>query len=414
MERSMTMKEKYKFNIINDIIINKLSKHQAKNKLNLTIRRINQLIQIFNREGKVGFIHKSRNKISNKTTNFEIKIKIINLYKTKYYNFNFQHFHEKLNNEEKIKISYSTLYTILIKEKITSPKRHKNKKNNLHPTRNRRTNFGELIQMDASNHHWFGKDKPKAFLHAAIDDATGNIVGLWFDHQETLDGYYNVFYQILTKYGIPKTFYTDNRTVFGYKKQIDAGKIKTENDTYTQYQKSCNDLGVEIIRTSIPQAKGRIERLFGTLQSRLISELRLNKIKNLEEANQFLKIYISIFNKQFALPIDNNKSAMIKAPNQEEINIYLSRFSKRKTDSGSTITYYGKKYFPYKNSKVQYIQPRTDVIVLKSFINELYLSYNHQIYELKEIAPKPIIKEELIKTKKVYIPNKNHPWRYGY
>ncbi len=112
----MTMKEKYKFNIINDIIINKLSKHQAKNKLNLTIRRINQLIQIFNREGKVGFIHKSRNKISNKTTNFEIKIKIINLYKTKYYNFNFQHFHEKLNNEEKIKISYSTLYTILIAE----------------------------------------------------------------------------------------------------------------------------------------------------------------------------------------------------------------------------------------------------------------------------------------------------------
>ncbi len=80
----MTMKEKYKFNIINDIIINKLSKHQAKNKLNLTIRRINQLIQIFNREGKVGFIHKSRNKISIKTTNFEIKIKIINLYKTKY------------------------------------------------------------------------------------------------------------------------------------------------------------------------------------------------------------------------------------------------------------------------------------------------------------------------------------------
>ncbi len=105
---------------------------------------------------------------------------------------------------------------------------------------------------------------------------------------------------------------------------------------------------------------------------------------------------------------------MIKAPTSEEINIYLSRFSKRKTDSGSTITYYGKKYFPYKNNKIQYIQPRTDVIVLKSFINELYLSYNHQIYQLKEIALKPIIKDNLIKTKKVYIPNKNHPWRYRY
>ncbi len=225
-------------------------------------------------KGKISFIHKSRNKISNKATNIEIKIKIINLYKIKYYNFNFQHFHEKLINEEK----------------ITSPKRHKNKKNNLHPTRNRRTNFGELIQMNVSNHHWFDNDKPKAFLHAAIDDATGNIV----DHQETWDGYDNVFYQILTKYGIPKTFYTDNRTVFGYKKKIDAGKISTENDTYTQFQKCCNDLGVEIIRTSIPQAKGRIQQLFGTLQSRLISKLRLNKIKNLEKDNQFLKTYINI------------------------------------------------------------------------------------------------------------------------
>ncbi len=96
----------------------------------------------------------------------------------------------------------------------------------------------------------------------------------------------------------------------------------------------------------------------------------------------------------------------------EKINFYLSRFSK-KTDSGSTITYYGKKYFSYKNNKVQYIQPRIDIIVLKSFINELFLSYNNQIYELKEIVPKSIIKEYLIKTKKVYIPNKDHPWKYG-
>lgn len=105
---------------------------------------------------------------------------------------------------------------------------------------------------------------------------------------------------------------------------------------------------------------------------------------------------------------------MVKAPTQNEINIYLSKFSKRKTDSGSTITYYGKKYFPYKNNKIQYIKPRIDVIVLKSFINKLYLSYNNQIYELKKIPIKPIIKESIKKTKKVYIPNKNHPWRYGY
>lgn len=119
-----------------------------------------------------------------------------------------------------------------------------------HSRRPRCSYFGEMLQMDASVHLWFGSVKTQ--LHIAIDDCTGTIVGAYFDHQETLNGYYNIFYQILNVYGIPHMFYTDNRTVFEYKskKMKDVGK-----DTFTQFSYACKQLGVEVKTTSIAQAK---------------------------------------------------------------------------------------------------------------------------------------------------------------
>ncbi len=129
-----------------------------------------------------------------------------------------------------------------------------------HPRRPRSAYFGELIQMDASEHIWF--DDTQCFLHVAIDDATGKIVGAYFDEQETLKGYYQVLYQILTNHGIPYRFLTDRRTVFDYKLK---NASSDEEDTFTQFSCACHQLGIEINTTSIPEAKGRVERLNGTL-----------------------------------------------------------------------------------------------------------------------------------------------------
>ena len=117
-----------------------------------------------------------------------------------------------------------------------------------------------MLQMDASVHEWFGNTK--THLHIAIDDCTGMIVGAYFAEQETLNGYYNVFHQILTTYGIPAMFYTDRRTVFEYKKK---NTNKIEKDTLTQFGYACHQLGVELKVTSVAQAKGRVERAFQTL-----------------------------------------------------------------------------------------------------------------------------------------------------
>ena len=166
-----------------------------------------------------------------------------------------------------------------------------------HPRKERSKYFGELLQMDASFHLWFGNFK--STLHAAIDDATGEIVGAFFDLQETLNGYYHITKQFLENYGIPVQILTDDRTIFNYQK---CGKSSEERNTFTQYGFMCHRLGISLSTSSIPQVKGRIERLFQTLQSRLVVELSLNNVTSIEEANMFLPQFIKLFNNEFSLP----------------------------------------------------------------------------------------------------------------
>lgn len=149
--------------------------------------------------------------------------------------------------------------------------------------------------MDASIHKWFTGEI--SALHIAVDDNTGLIIGAWFDTAETLRAYYNVFYQILTKYGIPYCFLTDNRTVFDYHRKQSKN---IENNTLTQFGYACRQLGVGIKTSSIAQTKGRVERMFNTLKFRLIAELRTNCITSIDEVNKFLEFYLLKFNKKFA------------------------------------------------------------------------------------------------------------------
>ncbi|PQP79657.1 hypothetical protein C6B38_00080 [Spiroplasma sp. ChiS] len=125
----------------------------------------------------------------------EICENIPNLYKTKYIDFNFIHFKEKLLENEKIKISYSVLYNLMSLNQIKSPRKQKlRKKYKSHPLRERHKCFGKLLQADASEHLWLGINHPKIFLHGAIDDATNTVIGLYFNYQETLNGYFIMFY----------------------------------------------------------------------------------------------------------------------------------------------------------------------------------------------------------------------------
>ena len=250
------------------------------------------------------------------------------------------------------------------------------------PNKQRAAYFGELEQMDATPYEWV----PGQIwhLHLAIDDATGRIVGGWFDMQETLNGYYHVFYQILTTYGIPYKFFTDRRTIFTYKKK---NSPSIDEDTYTQFAYACKQLGVELESSSIPQAKGRVERLNQTLQSRLPIELRLAGISTIDAANEFLNSYIKEFNEKFALPLNGIKSVFVTQPEIEKINLILAVLCERTVDTGHCLRY-SNKYYRMLDSKGHQIHYRkgTKVMFIRAFNGRQYCCVNDKdIYALEEI-----------------------------
>ena len=441
----LRMNELFKFNIIKDVAYKRTSVRRASALLNCSVRNVYKLMKLFETKGKDGFVHGNRNRKPAITLPIELADEIKILYSNKYLDANFKHFKELL---EKINIfvSYNALHKILTRAGFISPKCHKvtrrNKNKEIeqkienkdklsteeinliattnlqdpslsHPRKPRAKYFGELIQMDASQHLWFGTKK--TFLHASIDDASGTLVGAYFDPQETLNGYYHVFYQILTSYGIPSNFMVDCRTIFEYNKLKNPSD---EKDTFTQFGYACHLLGVNLITTSIPQVKGRIERLFGTLQSRLITELRLAGITTIQEANEFLPSFIKDFNNRFSVPIDYTSSVFDTQVTQEKINYTLAIVSTRKLDNGNAIKYKNQYYQIYDDDKLMCFKPKTKCFVLEAFDGSLLASVDEQIYFLKLLERnKSISKEfdyELDKQPKYkgHKPKDCHPWTY--
>mgnify|MGYP003293953574 CR=1 FL=1 len=281
-----------------------------------------------------------------------------------------------------------------------------------HPRQPRCIYFGEEIQTDACMHLWFGN--VKTALHAAIDDSTGQVVAAYFDKQETLDGYYNIYYQILTKYGIPYLFKTDKRTVFEYNKK---GSTSDEDNTFTQFAYACHQLGTAIQTSSTPEFKPRIERLFETFQLRLIPELRLANITTIEEANNFLPQFLDKYNSRFALCIDNTKSVFENQPSKEKINLTLAVLSRRVVDTGHSICF-KKKHYRTVNAigTPIYFGKGTKCMVIEAFDKTLYATVEERIFSLEEIPEVQAKSEnfdEILPTepKKIYIPKMIHPFK---
>lgn len=443
----LRMNEQEKYEVIKELVDHNGNKNRAGKKLGISRRQIDRLIIIYKEKGKAGFVHGNRTRKPVNALDKSISEDIILLYKNKYYDFNFNHFKEFLKKDENLNVSYDFIYKNLTKAGIPSPKARKKTKrqfkkkqlldqkkinnamsdeqiNNIinheialedsHPRGEKPKYFGELIEQDGSIHKWFGDFK--TCLHLAIDKATSTIVGAWFDTQETLNGYYHVFYQILTKYGIPYKFLTDNRTVFNYM-SLNPDKRTSDKDVLTQYGYACKQLGVELETTSVSQSKGLIERTNGTFQGRLVSELRLNNITTIDEANKYLiDVFVPYFNKRFAMDYNKFESVFEQAPNEEKINYTLAVLTPRKIDNGNSIKYQNKYYQPYLNNELKCFMPKTDCLVIKAFNGDLLVTIDEQVLQLKELSRNERFSKEFnevieVKEKKKYIPPMTHPWK---
>ena len=431
-------------------VIKGLADHSNPNKqraaltLGCTVRHINRMLAGYKKSGKEYFIHGNKGRKPANSIPEATKELVIELYRNKYYDANFTHYAELLGEYEKINISTSSVAKILESEYILSPKVTRSKQRRIkkhlkdlkkaaktqkevdaiqtnlvavedaHSRRPRAAYFGELLQMDATPYEWV----PGVVwhLHLAIDDATGRIVGGWFDTQETLCGYYQVFHQILTTYGIPYKFFTDRRTIFTYKKK---NSPSLDEDTYTQFAYACHQLGVELESSSVPQAKGRVERLNQTLQSRLPIELRLQGITTIEKANEFLNSHIKEFNEKFALPLNGIKSVFEMQPSDEKINLTLAVLCERTVDTGHCLRHSNKYYKMLDSNGMQvHYRQGTKTMFIQAFDGNQYCCVNDKDIYVLECIPEHEAKSKNLdhdykepKPKKKYIPPMNHPWR---
>ena len=431
-------------------VIKALADHPNGNKdraaltLGCTKRHINRMLAGYRREGKAFFVHGNRGRKPATTIPEETRNTVVDLYRNKYYQANFRHYTELLEERENIRISPSSVAKILEAESILSPRVTKARKKRIkkellikkenasskkeadaiqanlvavedaHSRRPRCAYFGEMQQMDASPYEWVPGQT--WHLHLAIDDATGTVTGAWFDTQETLSGYYHVFHQILTNYGIPYQFFTDRRTIFTYKQK---NSPSLDEDTYTKFAYACKQLGVLLESSSVPQAKGRVERLNQTLQSRLPVELRLAGITTIEGANEFLHSYIKKFNAKFSLPIHHTKSVFVEQPSDETINLILAVLNERTVDCGHCIRFQNQHYRMLDNRGLQvHYRNGTKTMVIQAFDGSLYCCVNDkEIYALEKVPERYPSSKNLDaeqpaqKPKKKYIPPMNHPWR---
>lgn len=341
----MTKNEIKKFNIIQGCLDGLYTVPQAAEKLGLSDRQIQRLKKEVKLNGVNGIIHKGRGKKAKNAIPDSLEEKIIKLKQEYIYEkANITHFTELLSEQENINLSYSCVYSKLKKNGIKSPRKHKKPK--LHHRRKRKAYFGELIQTDGTPFDWFGTGK-RYSLHGYIDDATGIPLGLYMCENECLLGYLEITRQMITNFGIPENIYSDRFSVFfpptaaklSLEEQL-AGKTAPQ----TQFHKILDDLGINLIAAGSSQAKGRIERLWNTLQDRLFTEFRVNNITNIDQANAFFPHFIKSYAKKFGVQPACKDSKFIPLPKNINLDELLVTKFTRVIDNSGCFSFYNKKF----------------------------------------------------------------------
>jgi len=335
----LTRQERTKSEIIKMCCKGKITAKDAAQRLGLSVRQVENLKKK-QREG-ISLLHGNCGRSSAKALNAEIKQRILEEYGElcKLRLLNFTQFHEILQSKG-LTVSYTAMRNVLIAEGNESPKKRRKKKEE-HKTRERREKFGELLQTDATSYDWFGTGEMLA-LHGFIDDCRGVITGLYLSKNECMHGYLEAFRQTVTDFGTPESIYADGLSIFFSKKKNDELTLEEElsgiYERKTQFGQICDALGVNLIHAHSSEAKGRVERLWQTLQSRLPVEFAMRGIKTMDAANAFLKDeYRDIFNERFGVNKDA-KSCFVPLPKSILLDRLLCYKTTRKLDNGGCFS----------------------------------------------------------------------------
>lgn len=402
------------YKVISSFIERSISRQQAAELLGLSTRQITRLKKGLLESGAESLIHKNIGRKPSHALPQEKKEEILAIHsQPEFKQVNFLHFREILADKYDINISYTPLISILKNSGIESPKKKKLR----HRThrRKRKENPGRLIQIDATPFEWFGTGQ-KFSLHGAIDDATGQVVGLYMTQNECLFGYLEMMRQCCLDFGIPQSLYSDNHTIFRSPK---TGKLSVEEMiagktvSLTQFGRSMHELGIDLIFAKTPQAKGRIERLWDTLQSRLPVEFAMRNIKTVSEANDFLgKEYRTLYNQKFSVEAEG-ESIFVPLKEGTDIDENLCIKHKRKTDNAGTFSFKNR-CFQILDNGFPIISARREIVVLINPRFGIRVGYKGKTYDtIRYIKPQRADTKTRTSVAKKVVSNVTPHLKYG-
>lgn len=417
----MTQRDIDRIRTFHQAIQKQITQAKAGELLDLSREWVNRLCQKIKKKGDRAIIHGLRGQPSNHQLPQELINKAEKKLKEKYSDFGPTLATEKLLEIENIKLSDETIRRLMIKLGLWKDKK---RKATHREWRERKDCFGEMTQMDGSDHDWFEGRRDKCILLGSIDDATSRIFLQFTEHEDTKNLMrFNRTY--LKKFGKPKSIYVDKDSIYKTNRQPNLEEeLRGEKYAMTQFTRAMEtDLGVKVITANSPQAKGRVERLFGTLQDRLVKELRLAGISTIPGANHFLEeVYLDKHNQKFSVPPKNNTD--IHRPvgkNEAELDAIFSFQEERVLCHDYTIRWRNR-IFQVEKHQPYFLLSRTRVMVEERLNGEIRIKYKGKYLKMHEIDPQAIRKPlppkpvpQPIRKQPTYnrnsIPAADHPWR---
>ena len=335
---TLTMKDEKRLTIVERVFRNELTVVEAAVVLGIGERQCYRIKSQVKTDGAKGVVHGNRGRLSKHKTKEQIAKRVVELAQGKYQGFNDHHLTEKLADEEKNQLSREKVRQLLRAHGIRSPRKRRGIKHR--SRRERRAAEGMMLQVDGSPHDWLEGRGPRLCLIGAIDDATGIVPGAFFQEAESSWAYFQLFSSIFRQHGLSQSVYSDHHSVFWTDREPTTDEqLKNQRPT-TQVGRGLEELGVTLILANSPQAKGRIERLWGTFQDRLVSELRLAGAKTQQQAQAVLDRYLPTHNRRFSKPARNVLPAWRKV-SIEQIREALCFKDQRTVAKDNTVTFEG-------------------------------------------------------------------------
>ena len=397
-----------RYQLMGKVFDKSINQQEAAELLGISDRQVRRIVRRVRVEGNRGVIHRLRGRRGCRRIADAVRLRIVRLYRERYNGFGPTLASEKLWELDHLRISDETLRLWLAVEGLWQV--DKRRKPKARSWRARKDKFGAMVQMDGSHHDWLEERGPKLVLMGYIDDATGKIYGRFFEYEGTLpamDGLKGY----IRRHGIPGQVYLDKHSTYRNNRKYTYTNWPFRDDEgLTQFERACRQLGIEVIHAHSPQAKGRIERLFKTLQDRLVKEMRLAGVKTCEEANTFFEKYLDKFNAKFAVAARLEGDAHRPLDKRIKLDEILSVQTEHVLRNDRTVVHDRKLYQVTDKTRAQ------RVVVLEHLNGRMAIKYGRQSLRYQPIdqRPQPEVKPRKVKSRFRPVPPRGSYWRDGF